>query len=221
MKKIISVLFILSTFFVYAQDVKNEKSQTQKTYTKGVHYTELDPVYDTDSPEQVIVYEFFGYMCPHCSSFQPFIKPWHDKLPKNVKLVRVPVVFQPGWDILAKAYYTAETMGIIEKTHQPMFDAIHKQRKRFKSMEQIADWYAENFSVDRDAFLATANSFMIDSKVRQSNNMMRKMQVTSTPSLVINGKYKPNVKTLGSIPATLDLATYLSSQEASSMGLIK
>lgn len=221
MKKLILALFTLSAFVVFAQEAKTAKPTTQSAYSKGLHYTELDPAYDTDNTEQVIVYEFFGYKCPHCSSFQTYVKPWHEKLPKHVKLVRVPVVFQPGWDILAKAYYTAETMGIIDKTHQPLFDAIHKQRKQFRSIENIADWFADNFSVDRDAFLATANSFMIDSKIRQSNNMMRKMNVTSTPQLVINGKYKPNVKTLGSIPATLDLATYLSNQEAVSLGLVK
>jgi len=216
MKKIALAILLLSVFNLYAQEAK----KPVKAYSKGLHYTELDPTYDTENSEQVIVYEFFGYMCPHCSSFQPFIKPWHDKLPKHVKLVRIPVVFQPGWDILAKAYYTSETMGIVEKTHLAMFDAIHKGHKRFKTIEDIAQWYADNFSVDKDSFLSTANSFMIDSKVRQSNAMMRTMQVTSTPTIIINGKYKPNVKALGSQNAVLEMATYLSSLEAKSMGLI-
>ena len=217
MKKIVLLLLTISLFAVNAQD--NSVSQAQPNYTEGNHYTILDPAFETDNNEQVIVYEFFGYKCPHCSNFQTFMKPWHEKLPNNVKLVRVPVVFQPGWDILAKAYYTAETMGIIEQTHQPLFDAIHKQRKNFRSIEDLADWFEKEFSVDREAFLSTANSFMIDSKVRQSNNMMRKMQITSTPTVVINGKYKPNPKALGSIPGMLDMVTYLSNLEAKEMGL--
>lgn len=213
MKKIVLLLLTLCVFTASAQE------SNAKNYTAGRHYTVIDPAFETDNNEQVIVYEFFGYMCPHCSSFQPYMKPWHEKLPKNVKLVRVPVVFQPGWDVLAKAYYTAETMGIIEKTHQPLFDAIHKQRKNFKTIESLAAWFEDNFSVDKDAFLSTANSFMIDSKVRQSNNMMRKMQITSTPTIIINGKYKPNVKALGNVPALLEMATYLSGLEAQSMGI--
>ena len=106
MKKAIIVLLVFSVFNVYSQPAA--PVQAQSAYSKGLHYTELDPVFETDDNEQVIVYEFFGYKCPHCSSFQTFMNPWHKKLPKNVKLVRVPVVFQPGWDILAKAYYTAE-----------------------------------------------------------------------------------------------------------------
>jgi len=217
MKKLVLVLLMFSVFAVFGQ---NNQASTQ-TFISGKHYTELNPAYETANKEQVIVYEFFGYKCPHCASFQAFMNPWHKKLPKHVKLVRIPVVFQPGWDIFAKAYYTSETMGIAEKTHQAMFDALHKEHKRFRTIEDIASWYADKFSVDRDAFLSTANSFMIDSKVRQSNNLMQKMKISSTPSLVINGKYKPNVKELGTHNAVLDLASFLSNQEAMKMGLVK
>ena len=62
---------------------------------------------------------------------------------------------------------------------------------------------------------------MVDSKVRQSNNMMRKMKITSTPSLVINGKYKPKVKSLGSNGALLEMTSYLANQEAAKMGIVK
>lgn len=207
---------MLNTFAVFSQ-----QNQASIAYAEDLHYTQLDQAFDTENQEQVIVYEFFGYKCPHCASFQPFINSWHKKLPKHIKLVRVPVIFQPGWDILAKAYYTSETMGIADKTHQALFDAMHKQRKKFRTIEDLASWYAENFAIDKEAFLSTANSFMIDSKIRQSNNMMRKMEITSTPAIVINGKYKPNKKVLASNPALLDLATFLANKEAQDMGLIK
>lgn len=216
MKYLLPMLLTFGLFSVQAQTASKPQA-----YNEGLQYTVLDPVYDTDNKEQVVVYEFFGYKCPHCAHFQPYVRPWHEKLPKYVKFVRVPVVFQPGWDILAKAYHTAETMGIAEKTHQAMFDAIHKKHIRFRSIEQIAQWYFENFGVDKEAFLSTANSFMIDSKMRQVNNMMRTMKITSTPTLIINGKYKPNVKALGSNNALLDMATFLVDKEAKAMGLIK
>lgn len=220
MKHFLIFSLFLSTSLVTAQEKAEIKAPPQN-YTKGLHYNVLDPAYETDNPEQVIVYEFFGYKCPHCSTFQPYMNAWHKKLPKHVKLVRIPVIFQAGWDVLAKAYYTAETMGIIDQTHQPMFDVIHKQRKKFRNIEEIADWYAENFNVDKKAFLSTASSFMIDSKMRQSINLTKKLQITSTPSLNINGKFKLNGKELPGRNALLELATYLSNQEGNLMGLIK
>lgn len=60
---------------------------------------------------------------------------------------------------------------------------------------------------------------MIDSKVRQSTNMFQRMQVTSTPTLVINGKYKPNVKALGSYNALFELATFLADKEVAELSL--
>jgi thiol:disulfide interchange protein DsbA len=218
MKNFVPLLFLLAGFDAFAQE---PNVSTQQSYTQGVHYNLLDPVYETGEQEQVIVYEFFSYKCPHCSSFQPYMKPWHNKLPAHIKLVRIPVIFQESWVIFAKAYYTAETMGIIEKTHQPFFNAIHKQRKRLNTLEDIANWFTDNFQVDKKAFLSTANSFMIDSKVRQSQNLTRKMQITSTPTVIVNGKFKPNTKKLNNVPGLLDMSLYLAKQEAIGMGLTK
>lgn len=219
MNKFFLILLTLGLSSVFAQEGNAVKVPV--TYTKDIQYTELETPYATGNDEQVVVYEFFRYTCPHCSSFQTYMKPWHKKLPKHVKLVRVHVVSSPASKIYAQAYYTAETMGLIEKSHVPFFNAIHKQKKRFRSIEQIADWYTENFKVHSKDFLATAKSFMIDSKIRQSINMAKKMQIASTPSLVINGKYKPNTKVLGTINSIFEIATYLSGQEAKTMGLIK
>jgi thiol:disulfide interchange protein DsbA len=218
MKNFAPILFLLSGFTAFAQE---PTVSAQRTYTQGVHYNLIEPAYETSEDEQVIVYEFFSYKCPHCSSFQPHIKPWHNKLPEHIKLVRIPVVFQDSWKVFAKAYYTAETMGIIEKTHQPFFNAIHKQLKRLNTIEDVATWFADNFQVDRDAFLSTANSFMIDSKIRQSKNLTRKMQITSTPTVIVNGKFKPDTKKLPSIASILDMSLYLANQEAVRMGLNK
>lgn len=149
-------------------------ASAQVPYEEGLHYTELTPHFPTKSDDKVVVYEFFGYMCPHCASFQPYMSSWHAKKPENVELVKVPVMFQPGWDILAKAYYAAQAMGIIEKTHVATFDAIHKKKKRFRSIEDIAQFYADELGVDKDKFLSTAKSFMIDSKIRQANSMAKK-----------------------------------------------
>lgn len=213
------MLVIFSTTIFAQEPVQQQGNATN--YVKDLHFTELDPAYNSSNDEQIIVYEFFGYKCPHCEHFQAYVSPWQKKLPKHIKLVRIPVVFQPGWDILAKAYYTSETMGIAEKTHDALFKAIHQQRKRFGSIEALADWYAENFNVDKAAFLSTANSFMIDSKVRQSVNMTKKMQINGTPALVIDGKYKPNTKVVNNYTGILDLALFLANKEAVIKGLGK
>jgi thiol:disulfide interchange protein DsbA len=44
---------------------------------------------------KVEVVEFFGYWCPHCYSFEPFLEAWARKLPPDVAFRRIPVVFVP------------------------------------------------------------------------------------------------------------------------------
>lgn len=180
-------------------------------YQAGIHYTVLNPAWDTQSEDEVIVYEFFGYLCPHCYSFQPYVKAFEQRKKDNVKLVRVPVVFQPIWKIYAQAYYTAESMGVLEKTHNAFFEAIHQHRKQFRTIEQIADWFAAGYGVDKEQFLSTANSFMVDGMIRKGDQMMRQMQITSTPTLVVNGKFKPNK--VASRDGMMDLVDYLVAQE--------
>ena len=193
-----------------AKQVMPEKTN----YQAGIHYTVLNPAWDTETEDEVVVYEFFGYLCPHCYSFQPYMKAFEQRKKDNVKLVRVPVVFQPIWKIYAQAYYTAESMGLLEKTHNAFFEAIHQHKKQFRTIEQIADWYASGYGVDKDQFLSTAKSFMVDGMIRKGDQMMRQMQVQSTPTVIVNGKFKPNAKQLKTRDGMMDLVDYLIEQES-------
>ncbi len=61
------------------------------TYKLGEDYELLANPYATDNNEKVVVYEFFGYTCPHCFTFEPFIDKWLENKPHYVKLERVPL----------------------------------------------------------------------------------------------------------------------------------
>ena len=193
--------------------VAEKMEKAEPAYQAGIHYEVLSPVWDTQAKDEVIVYEFFGYLCPHCNTFQPYMHQFEAKKGDNVKLVRVPVIFQPMWKIYAQAYYTAESMGLLEQTHQAMFDAIHKQRRQFRSIEQIADWYASSFGVDKEKFLSTANSFVIDGQLRQSDKMMRAMNIRSTPTVVVDGQFKPNANALKTRAELMEVVNFLVEQQ--------
>ena len=188
-------------------------------YTLGEDYERLAQPYDTQNAKKVVVYEFFGYPCPHCFHFEPFMEKLLEGKPDYVELIRVPLNFQKGWDILQQAYLTAESMGIVEQSHTKMFEAIHNEHKRFKSIDQVADWYAQEVGINKGEFLSTANSFILDSKQRNANNMGQKMQITSTPALVINGTYKPSKK-IRNRDEIIRVTKYLIDQEAKAMGLL-
>jgi thiol:disulfide interchange protein DsbA len=194
-------------------------SNESKNYQLGTDYQQLANLYNTANTEQVVVYEFFSYACRHCYTFEPFINKWLETKPDYVKLVRVPLSFNPSWANFQKAFLTAKSMGLVEKTHSELFDAIHKKNVRFNTINQLANWYANETGVNEQEFLSTANSFILDSNQRQADKMGALMQITSTPTLVINGKYfaSKNNHNRDEIMKILD---FLIEKEAQSMGLL-
>jgi len=204
-----------------AEAVGNVADAVEAKYQPGIHYQVINPAWDTETKDEVIVYEFFSYMCAHCASFEPYMKKLEGDLPAHAKLVRIPVVFYPQWKPAAQAYYTFEAMGLVEQAHEAMFTAIHQYKKQFRTIDEIAVWAAGSFGVDKDQFLSTAKSFMIDGKIRKGMQMMQALGVSSTPTLITNGKYVPNTKAFKTREEVITVTQYLVGLEAGYMGLPK
>ena len=145
---------------------------------------------------KIEVVEVFGYTCPHCATFEPLVSAWAAKLPADVEFVPVPAPFGGYWLPYAKAYYTAEAMGVAEQSHAAMFRAIHVDRslpvQPLPTPEQLGQFYA-NYGVDPAQFASTMSSFAINAKTRQAGDFIERSfvgDVASTPTLIINGKYR-------------------------------
>ncbi len=80
---------------------------------------------------KIEVMEVFSYGCIACNGFQPVMERLTRSLPPNAQIVLVPASFNPGeaWPIFQRAYFAAWTLGIADRTHQAMFDAIWKNRR--------------------------------------------------------------------------------------------
>lgn len=157
-------------------------------YQDGVHYTTIENA-AARSAEKVEVVEAFSYMCNHCATFEPYIESWLKRLPESVTFKRYPVVFGRGtWELYARAYNTADVMGVADKAHAALMDKIWKQREILKSIEELADFYAA-FGVNPDEFVATSKSFAVDAKMRREQRFLMESGVNSTPNVVVNGKY--------------------------------
>ena len=102
-------------------------AQTQ--WAEGRNYFTITPALRTSVPPgKVEVTEVFSYGCPHCSEFQPVAAHLKTALPPNVVFNLVPASFSAAedWPMFQRAYVTAELLGIAERTHQAIFDAIWK-----------------------------------------------------------------------------------------------
>jgi thiol:disulfide interchange protein DsbA len=168
---------------------------------------------------KVEVVEVFGYVCPACASFQPLISAWKRKLPADVRFTYVPALFGGIWDRYARAYYTSESMGLVDKTHDDLYNAIHLQQtlkgERGQDSDQdIAAFYARH-GADPQQFISTMASFSVDAKLNKAKQFAMRSGIDSTPSVVINGKYRVKGK---SFEDMLRIANQLIARERAAQG---
>ena len=183
-------------------------------YQEGVHYFKINQVPAVTNPGTVEVTELFSYACSHCNTFEPYLDSWNQSKPDNVVFNRIGVAFgRKAWEMMARAYITAEMMGIADESHHAMMDAIWKQGKQFRSLEELADFYS-GFGVEKSAFLANYQSFAADSQLRKSQRDVQLFGISGTPSLVVNRKYRvQSSKDVKDFDAMLDVVDFLVSKE--------
>ena len=122
------------------------------------NFVELNPPRPTEDPTKVEVIEFFWYGCPHCYRFDPYLEAWRKKQPDQVLFKRQPVIFGPHWAPQARAYFTAEVLGVVDKIHRDFFDAMHQEKKRMAGEEELAKFFAEH-GIDEQTFKNAFHSF--------------------------------------------------------------
>lgn len=166
-----------------------QAAAAERDWQLGADYMLIDPRVPTATGDKVEVVEVFSYACPHCAHFQPFMDELKAKLPANAQLVLVPAVFNPSWEPFARAFYAARSMGVLDKTHQALFDALHRDHLPIGDMQALAGFYS-NYGVSAASFQSTANSFIVDSQIAHGNQLVHDYGVSATPTLIVNGKYR-------------------------------
>jgi len=161
------------------------------TFEEGRNYKRIVPAQPTEENGKIEVVELFWYGCPHCYRFQPYMARWLKHKPADVVYRRMPAILGEHWALLARAFYTAQALGIADRIHQPLFDAIHAEKRRMDSEQALEGFFAEQ-GVSKKDFRNTFNSFAVDAKVNRAREMSRRYQAEETPSVVIDGKYIVN-----------------------------
>jgi len=167
---------------------------SEPSFVEGKEYQVIKtaPV-DDRKPGEVKVVEFFSYGCPGCYHFESVLDIWLASKPKNVVFERIPVIFHQGWDVYAKAYYVANSMGLLAKIHQPLFNAIHQQNQTLADEQSMADFFAQH-GVNRQDFI-NRYEFMplIGAQLEKSEKLVQAYGIYEIPTLVIDGKYRTNI----------------------------
>lgn len=151
-------------------------------------YLELNPPQPVETTDKIEVLEFFWYGCIHCYNLEPKIDTWLKTLPKDVEFRRVPAVFNPRWGLDASIFYGLEALGLLDKLHRPLFDAIHRDRLRTDKWPEFSAWL-EKQGVDAKKFEATVKSFGVQSKTRRAERLTAAYKIDGTPAMAVHGRY--------------------------------
>jgi thiol:disulfide interchange protein DsbA len=195
------------------------------TWVEGTHYDVLDQAQPSSVPAgKVEVLEVFSYACPWCDKFQPVIHALERNLPPNAQMAYLPAAFNPqeDWPMFQRAFFTAQALGIADRTHQAMFDSVWKTgqlavenpstgtlKNPLPSLEDAAHRYSQLTGISAQTFLAAAHSFGVDAKIKEADAQILAMQIPSTPCIVVGGKYRINMQSLHSVDDVIPLVKYL------------
>ena len=182
-------------------------------FKPDVDYDIVKPAQPTSDPDKIEVMEFFWYGCPHCFHFEPELNAWIKTKPASVNFVRQPAVFNEHWAAHAKAFFTAETLGVLDKIHADLYDAIQNKKEELESEDDLAKFFKAHGVAEED-FHKAYKSFAVDSKMRQANNLAPKYGITGTPSIVVNGKYLVSPGKAKSFPRMLEITNWLIKKES-------
>jgi protein dithiol oxidoreductase (disulfide-forming) len=221
--------FVTALFCTLALALATGANAAQ-TWVEGTHYVLLSqPQHTSVAPGKVEVMEVFSYGCPACNGFQPTAERIKHDLPSNAQMTYLPAAFhaEEDWPMFQRAYFAAQALGIADRTHQAIYDAIwktgelsvvdpmtHQFKRQQPTIEDAARSYQKLAGVTPEAFLAAAHSFSVDLKIKQADAQIMAMEVPGTPCIVVNGKYRVLMDSVGSYDQLIELVRYLVAKES-------
>lgn len=82
------------------------------------------------------------------------------------------------------------------------------------TIEDAAKFYARVTGVKAETFLATAKSFGVEASMRRADMLMRAYKVPSTPTIVVNGRYRLDGASAGGYSQLIELTKWLVAKES-------
>ncbi len=213
-------LFVLMTFMLLScsktgSDVESKPvDKPAEKYQEGVHYGVVKGQAKPSTTEKIEVMEIFWYGCGHCLVFEMVINPWEKTLAPDVNFVRSPAMWDQAKGVKsamwthAQVYYTAESLGVLDKVHPMFFQTIHKYKKRMVEHSEI-EILMNKIGLDGKAFLSVLTSKAINDKVKQAEARLKTYKITGTPEIIVGGYYHVTSRLAGSQEQMLDVVDFL------------
>jgi protein dithiol oxidoreductase (disulfide-forming) len=229
MKALARLIALFSLVSLAAAASAQPPAPTAPNWVANKNYFLVTQPQPTNLPRgKVLVTEVFSYACPACNQFRPYMQKLLKALPPNAVIDYVPASFNSSedWPMFQLAYVTAQTLGIADRSHEAMYDAVwttgelattdggNTLKSRMPTIEDAARFYQKQAGVPAAKFLETAKSFGVDTQVRHDEDLMKAYGIDRTPTIVVNGKYRVTVQEAGGPTQMVDLVIFLVHKES-------
>lgn len=182
------------------------------TYVEGKDYERLEQPVPVRDANKIEVVELFWYGCSHCFHFEDLITPWKATLAADVDFWQSPAMWSQDMRVHARAFYTAEALGVLDKMNGPIFRAMNVERNPLRNQAEIEALFVAQ-GVKAEDFVKAYNSFQVASKVKQADARARSYKISGTPEVIVAGKYRVTAKLAGSQPDMIKVINFLIEQE--------
>jgi thiol:disulfide interchange protein DsbA len=180
---------------------------------EGQQYTALRPAVPTNvATGKVEVVEVFWYACGHCYLLEPKLEAWDKKgRAPYVQLVRMPAVWNDVLKLHARLFYTIEVLGRPD-LHDVVFREINVKGNRLETPQKIEAFMVAQ-GVAKNDFQKTFNGFAVESKLARAVDLNKRYRITSTPTVVVNGKYVTDASMAGGEEQLFQVINQLATRE--------
>ncbi len=217
---------------VNADAADNAPQQDNSGWVEGKNYFVISPRQPVVKPgKKINVTEVFSYGCPACDHAHIWIDKLKRSLPDDAVMTYLPAAFRPdeNWVVYQRAYFAAKALGVAEKSYDAMFDAVFQSgeigsynqatgqllpKSKWPDIHKIATFYTR-YGIKPEQFVAVANSFATNMKMKQASDMVKSYGVQGTPTIVVDGHYRFGFSSAGGYQKGIQLAHYLIRKAAS------
>jgi protein dithiol oxidoreductase (disulfide-forming) len=188
------------------------------SFIEGMNYRLVEPPQPVDAaPGTVEVVEFLWYDCQSCFVVQPALERWLGGRGDVVSFRRMPAVVGGHMVFHARTFFAAETLGVLDRVHMPLYTALHRHGRKLDEEELLAEFFAEH-GVDRTRFLTAFRGSATAARVRNAQLMSRRYELQGAPSFVVNGKYRVDATMVRNAEMLLEVVDYLVDRELAAGG---
>jgi protein dithiol oxidoreductase (disulfide-forming) len=223
---VVPVALLACAFGAMAKDVA---PKDPAPWIEGKDYFLIVPAQPTSLPKgKVEVTEVFSYGCPYCNSYLPILSKLKQALPANAVVDYLPASFNSGedWPMFQRAYLTAQILGVADKAHEAMFDAVWKTgelaildpsgqlKTHLPTIEDAGRFYNRVTGVSVADFVAAAKSMGVDTRVGQTENLLIKYRISGTPAFIVNGRYRVDGVPVAKADQLIEVVKWLVAKES-------